>query len=272
MSIHVQSAAVFLSVCLFAADVSAQIVVQQSGSGDEAAASTPRSGLSGGSTYVPEDVVTMLSLPQFAEELGLSEGQKKSLQEVRKSSQETMMKMWQKLREQRAGSGNGGFDQAAWKKNREAQMDARRQAENDALAVLSQDQKKRLQELRVQIALRNRGLSSLGTGSGAVSKSIGLTDEQKKQLNLKQREIREELQKVMAELKAEMEQEALEEVLTDSQLQTLNRVRGSYYEIRRPDYRQLYQRRRSVGEQVREGAAKIVRDVKQDFAGKKGEK
>jgi len=249
-------------VCLFAATGSAQ---DGNGGGSGTSVSTSRSGWYGGSTYVPEDVATMLSLPQFAEELKLSDGQQTSLQTIRRESQQATMKMWQDLRQQRASGGTRQFNSAEWKKVRQAQLDARQKAEDDALAVLDAAQKKRLQEVRVQIALKNRGLYSIGTGSGVVGEAIGLTDEQKKQLNAKQREIREELQKVMAELKAEMEQEALEEVLTDSQLQALQKVRGRYYEIRRPDYRQLYRRNRSVGDQVQEGARKILDDVKKDF-------
>ena len=107
-----------------------------------------------------------------------------------------------------------------------------------------------LQKLRVQIALKNRGLYSIGTGSGVVSEVIGLTDEQKKQLNSRQREIQQELQKVMAELKAKMEQE----VLTESQMQTLKKVRSKFDELSRPGDHHLYQRNGIAGGQIQQGA------------------
>lgn len=226
-----------------------------------------RAGGYGGGIYLPEDVTQMLSLPQFVEELKLTSGQQKELLEVRRKSQEALQKMWKEMRP--AGTGTiRQFDATAWQKTRAAQQKARDEAEKNALAILNDEQKNRLKEIRVQVALRNRGVTSLGSG-GAFGDEIKLTDEQKKKLQAKQREIQQELQRMMAELKEEMEQEALDEVLTDSQLETLKKIRGEHYEIKRPDYSRIYGRPQTPTGRLKQGAKKLLEDVKKDFEDKK---
>jgi hypothetical protein len=73
----------------------------------------------------------------------------------------------------------------------------------------------------------------------------------------------------MAELKEEMEQEALDEVLTDTQLATLKKLRGEHYEIKRPDYSKIYGRNQGAAGTLRQGVKKILNDVKKDFEDKK---
>ncbi len=72
----------------------------------------------------------------------------------------------------------------------------------------------------------------------------------------------------MAELKTEMEQEALDEVLTDTQLATLKKLRGEHYEVKRPDYSKLYGRRASGGP-IQQGAKRLLDNIKKDFEDKK---
>lgn len=177
--------------------------------------------------------------------------------------------MWQEMRQPAGEGGIRQFDAATWQKTQAAQQKARKEADENALAVLDDKQKNRLKEIRVQIALRNRGVTSLGAGGGAFGDAINLTDEQKKKLQEKQQEIQQELQRIMAELKEEMEQEALDEVLTDSQLATLKKLRGEHYEIKRPDYSRIYGRNQTPAGRLKQGAQKILDDVKKDFEDKK---
>jgi hypothetical protein len=141
----------------------------------------------------------------------------------------------------------------------------RKEADKNALAVLDDKQKNRLKESRIQIALRNRGVTSVGAGGGVFGDAINLTAEQKKKLQEKQREIQQELQRMMAELKEKMEQEALDEVLTESQLATLKKLRGEHYEIKRPDYSGVYRRNQAPAGRLQQGAQKLLDDVKKDF-------
>lgn len=228
---------------------------------------TQRVGGFAGGAYIPDDLSTMLALPQFVEELKIKETQQKELAKVREDSQKAIAEAWNSARKSQAGgaAGQGGvrqFNAATWQKTRGLQQKAREEAEQRALAVLTDSQKSRLKEIRVQLALRNRGVSALGA-SGPAAEAIQLTDEQKKQLRDRQREIQQELQKILAELKEEMEQEALEEVLTDTQLETLKKLRGEHYEVKRPDYSQL-NGRRSEGP-IQQGAQKLLKNIRQDF-------
>jgi hypothetical protein len=248
----------------------AQVLIRQAGGGATPIMTSRIAGY-GGATYVPEDVTQMLSLPQFAKELQLTDSQQKELLKIRQKSQEATQKMWQEMRQP---AGNGGvrqFDAATWQKTRDAQQKARENAEKSTLAVLNGEQKDRLKQIRVQLALRNRGVTSLGASGGVFGDAINLTDEQKKKLQEKQREIRQELQKMMAELKEEMEQEALDEVLTDSQLATLKKLRGDHYEIKRPDYSKIYGRPQTPAGRLQQGAKKLIDDVKKDFEDRKPE-
>jgi hypothetical protein len=182
-----------LLASLISADaVFAQVLFTQAGGGGTPIMTT-RVGGFGGGTYVPEDVTQMLSLPQFVKELKLTTSQQKQLQEVRQKAQESMQKMWQEMRQPAGAGGVRQFDAAAWQKTRAAQQEARDDAEKNALAVLNGEQKNRLKEIRVQIALRNRGVTSLGGRGGAFGDAIKLTDEQKKKLQAKQGEIQQEL-------------------------------------------------------------------------------
>ena len=266
-------------VCLFAAatslpaqSVSAQeIIVSQAGGGGTQFLTQRLAGYSGG-TYIPEDLSTMLALPQFVEELNITESQQEELAKVRVESQKAIAEAWNAARQPQKGGegGRGGirqFNAATWQKAREAQQKARADAEKNVLAVLTDKQKTRLKEIRVQLALKNRGVTSLSVSGGVFGEAINLTDDQKKKLSEKQREIQQELRKIMAELKAEMEQEALDEVLTDTQLETLKKIRGEHYEVKRPDYSKIYGQR-SRGP-IQQGAKRLLDNIKKDFEDKK---
>ena len=253
----------FLSFVIFADGVSAQVVIRQAGGGGVPIMTSQVGGFGG--SYIPDDLGTMLALPQIATELKLTSSQQEELQKIRQQSQEAMQKMWQEMRQPAGEGAIRQFDAATWQKTQAAQQKARKEADENALAVLDDKQKNRLKEIRVQIALRNRGVTSLGAGGGVFGDAINLTDDQKK----KQQEIQQELQRMMAELKEEMEQEALDEVLTDSQLATLKKLRGEYYVIKRPDYSGIYGRNQTPAGRLKQGAQKLLDDVKKDFEDKK---
>lgn len=265
-------------VCLFAGvtsllaqSASAQeIIVSQAGGGGTQFLTQRLAGYGGG-TYIPEDLSTMLALPQFVEELKITESQQEELAKVRVESQKAIAEAWNAARQPQGGEGGRGgirqFNAATWQKAREAQKKARAEAEKNVLAVLTDNQKTRLKEIRVQLALKNRGVTSLSVSGGVFGEAINLTDDQKKKLSEKQREIQQELRKIMAELKAEMEQEALDEVLTDSQLETLKKLRGEHYEVKRPDYSKIYGQR-SRGP-IQQGAKRLLDNIKKDFEDKK---
>lgn len=251
-------------VCLFAGvnsllaqSLSAQkIVVPQAGGGGAAFFTQGFARYSEG-TYIFEDINMMLTLPQFVEELKITESQQEELAKVRAESQKAIAQAWSAAR---GRVGIRQFNVATWQK-------ARAEAEKNALAVLTNQQKTRLKEIRVQLALKNRGVTSLSISGGVFEDEINLTDNQKRKLSEKQQEIQQELRKIMAELKAEMQQEALGEVLTDSQMKTLKKLRGEHYEVKRPDYSKIYrQRSRSP---IQQGAKRLLDNIKKDFEANK---
>jgi hypothetical protein len=167
----------FLTLAIFADGVSAQVVIRQAGGGGVPIMTSRFGGLGG--NYVPDDLGTMLALPQFVAELKLTSSQQKQLRKIRQQSQEAMQKMWQEMRQPAGEGGSRQFNAGAWQKTQAAQQKARKEADKNALAVLDDKQKNRLKEIRVQIALRNRGVTSVGAGGGAFGDAINLTDEQK---------------------------------------------------------------------------------------------
>lgn len=167
-----------------------EIIVAQSGGGGTQFLTQRVGGFGGGGTYIPDDLSTMLALPQFVEELKITDAQQKELAKVRTESQKAIAEAWNAARKPQEGGegGRGGirqFNAATWQKAREAQQKARAEGEKNVLAVLTDTQKKRLKEVRVQLALKNRGVTSLSISGGVFGDAINLTDDQKKKLTAK---------------------------------------------------------------------------------------
>ena len=167
-------------VCLFAGVTSLlaqylsaqKIAVPQAGGGGAPFFFQGFAGYSDG-TYIFEDLNMMLALPQFVEELKITESQQEELAKLRSESQKAIAQAWNAAR---GRAGIRQFNVATWQK-------ARAEAEKNALAVLTDQQKTRLKEIRVQLALKNRGITSLSISGGVFEDGINLTDDQKKKLS-----------------------------------------------------------------------------------------
>ncbi|MDA0285708.1 MAG: hypothetical protein O3B13_06550 [Planctomycetota bacterium] len=187
---------------------------------------------SAGGYYIANDPLRMLVMPQFVEELKLTEEQIESIRGVQQEISKSQSEAWQEIQKSRT---NG--TQVDYKMYQETQRKFREESQEKVTALLNDDQKSRLKELQIQTQLRTSGVGSLS--GDLFADTLKLSEEQKLQLAKKQKEIQEELQRLMKVFKEEMEQEALDEVLTDEQTALLKKLTGKQYEFKRPDYSQF---------------------------------
>ena len=100
---------------------------------------------------------------------------------------------------------------------------------------------------------------------------LTITGDQKRKLVEKQLENEKELERMMAVLREEMEHEALSEVLSKSQLEKLDQMKGDTLTIDQPDYyssllrRQVLGDDRTLGRQLLDGARKVINDATKDL-------
>lgn len=239
--------AVGLLVTFASTGLQAQIVVQAAG-GDEGgeapvfsfstqAFSAPMSfsPMMGMNSHVPSDPMGMLGLPQFAKELELVEDQ---VERIRELQQEMQKKTGEIFRSSAQLGGGGDMGQIM----REAQKAVREQTEQKLAQILLPHQVKRMKQLKIQMALRNQGARALAGDEMAAALSI--TDDQKAELQEKQREAQEALQKKVRELQRKMQRDVMEDVLTPQQLKKLEQLSGEDYEVKKPDYGSIFSRYR----------------------------
>ncbi len=229
------------------------------------------------------DLTSMLLQPQVQEELKLTDDQKSALRELMSLRMKSRMEAGQKMNEMNAAmrkrlTSGERPDAAAideMRKVSEEYRKARDQAEANADAAvfetLDPQQTQRLLQIQLQFALKNGGIAAIA--QPPLSDTLTITADQKRKLVEKQLENEKELERMMAVLREEMEHEALSEVLSKSQLDKLNQMKGDTLTIKRPDYYESMLRRqvlgddRTLGQQLLDGARKAVNDVKKDLKG-----
>lgn len=229
------------------------------------------------------DLTSMLLQPQVQEELKLTDDQQAALRELMSLRMKARMEAGRKMSEmsaemrKRFTSGERP-DRAAideMRKVSEEYRKARDQAEANADAAvfetLDPKQTKRLLQIQLQLALKNGGIAAIA--QPPLADTLTITADQKRKLVEKQLENEKELERMMAVLREEMEHEALSEVLSKSQLDKLNQMKGDTLTIKRPDiYSSMLRRQvlgddRTLGQQLLDGARKAVNDARKDLKG-----
>ena len=193
----------------------------------------------GGGAHVPSDPMGMLRMPQFEKELELVDHQIEKIREL----QQEMQKQTSEIFRNAANVSGDNVGQMM----QEAQKVIRERTEEKLAKVLLPHQLQRLNQLKLQMQLRSRGVHAVA--GEELAGALGLTDEQKQQLMEKQREAQQKLQERMQQLREQLQQEVIEDVLKPSQLQKLEKLTGEKYEVKKPDYSAMYARpRRSTEE------------------------
>lgn len=108
----------------------------------------------GGSSYVPNDPMTMLRLPQFSEELQLVDSQLEQLRQLQEETTKLQRAMYAEMRVP------AGQPQTDWQVRqtlmRQKQTEMREKTQAGLDEILLPHQQERLRELRFQMDLRNR--------------------------------------------------------------------------------------------------------------------
>ena len=164
----------------------------------------------------------MLGQKQFQDELDLQEEQIKKIAEIRKQAQEKQREVYKGLNEIDARK-RGEFI-------REMQLVNREFVEKEIEKVLLPHQVKRMTEIQTQMSLKSQGTWALRQGK--LAEALGITKEQQAELQKKAMEAQRKIQEETAKLKAKLEAEILEEVLSKDQRAKLNDLQGDKYEVK----------------------------------------
>ena len=182
-------------------------------------------------TGVPTDEMSMLNASQYLDELEMVDEQREQLRELQKTISEMNRKSFESIQEL------GRKDPTEFvAKMKETQAKIKELKKSKLNEILLPHQVKRLQELKLQQELRNRGTHALS----AMKEALGLTDEQIEKMRTKQRESDREVEKQVAKIKFEARQKLLREVLTAEQRKKLQEMMGSKYEVKqREEFRRI---------------------------------
>jgi len=113
---------------------------------------------------------------------------------------------------------------------RETQALIQDEAEDRLKKILLPHQYKRLAELQVKMKMRSQGVGALaGTDMADL---LGLSDDQREKLAKKQREAAAELQKKVDEIRKQLQDDILSDVLTSDQRKKLEGLIGSAYNVK----------------------------------------
>jgi Spy/CpxP family protein refolding chaperone len=178
-----------------------------------------------GGTPVPADEMGMLSMEQFQKELDLVPQQREQLDALRKEITERRKKAMGDLKTldpQKIGP-----------RVKEVESTLVKEIKDRLGEILVPHQLDRLKQLRVQMQIRNRGLSAFQGGD--LADSIRLTDEQKAKLAEKQAEANKELRAKIDELRAQLQQDVLSDILTPEQRESLKKLTGEDFKVKPVD-------------------------------------
>ena len=160
---------------------------------------------------------------QMRKELEIVDYQVEKIEKLQTKLQEDVRELYADIRELPR--------QEQAEKYREAQEKVRElyaDAEKELGDILLPQQVERLEQVMTQ--MRMRGGMSYGL-QGDLAKTLEITEEQQKQLREKAAAKNQELYKKYAELRREMQQELLEEVLTEKQQKQLDELIGEPFEF-----------------------------------------
>lgn len=209
----------------------------------QASAQVVVKGGAGGGTraYYPsgQSLMYLLYYPQFQKEIEIVDDQKAELQKIQAESTAKMTEAYKAFNNQQEGD-----QQQRQQKYMELYQSLAKETEEKVAKILLPHQKKRLNQIMLQMKLSQ---SSYGYGfTGAlegddVGKELGITDAQREELKKKEEKIRSELTKKYQEFYKKLNEETREEmmsVLTPAQKKKLEDLLGEKFELQQPQYGQ----------------------------------
>lgn len=209
----------------------------------QASAQVVVKGGAGGGTraYYPsgQSLMYLLYYPQFQKEIEIVDDQKAELQKIQAESTAKMTEAYKAFNNQQDGD-----QQQRQQKYMELYQSLAKETEEKVAKILLPHQKKRLNQIMLQMKLSQ---SSYGYGfTGAlegddVGKELGITDAQREELKKKEEKIRSELTKKYQEFYKKLNEETREEmmsVLTPAQKKKLEDLLGEKFELQQPQYGQ----------------------------------
>lgn len=174
---------------------------------------------------MPADEMGMLSMEQFQKELDLVPQQREKLDALRKEIGER--------RKQALGDLRSLDPQKIGPKVKEVESTLVKEIKERINDILLPHQLDRLKQLRVQMQIRNRGLSAFQGGD--LADAIKLTEDQKAKLAEKQAQAQKELREKIEELRAQLQQDVLKDILTPEQREALKQMTGNDFKVKPAD-------------------------------------
>jgi hypothetical protein len=113
---------------------------------------------------------------------------------------------------------------------RELESTLQQETKTRIAEILLPHQVDRLKQLRLQMQVRNRGLSALSTPD--LADALGLSDDQKAKLAEKQAEAQKQLREKIEELRKQLQQDVIQEVLTPGQRDKLSKLTGTEFKLK----------------------------------------
>ena len=163
-----------------------------------------------------------LRSPQIQKELEVADYQLEKIKEIQSEVQTKTQEIYAKIRELPRE------DQTAAYRDAQKEVQELYKEQNKKLEdVLLPQQVRRLEQITTQMQMRGGAAYGL---RGALAEKIGLTEEQQAELKEKAAEKNKELYAKYAEMKAEMEKELLDDVLTAKQRKELKELIGEPFE------------------------------------------
>ena len=176
----------------------------------------------------------LLMSEEVRQEVNLSEEQQQELramgEETRNEMRERMRTLWEGYREMSEEERN------AAREDMRAEMEEMRvEVESRVKKVLKPEQFDRLRQIELQQEVSRRG-SSEALSQGRVAEELGITDEQREQLQAKAAEVQQKLNEKIQQLRADAREEILG-VLTAEQRAKYDALVGKPFEMPQRDFR-----------------------------------
>ena len=200
----------------------------------------------GGSYFLGTDIGMMgadpwsiVNNPQIQQELELVDEQKQQLRDLQKEYQKQLSERMQEFTK-------GGFDPESGKRIKDLFSEMRDTMQTRMGDILLPHQMDRLNQVSVQMEMRNRGDANALMGK-RLAEMLGIDEEQKKRIEERSEEIKKKLEEKIAKLKDEAKQELLDE-LTSTQRKKLKELTGDKFEYKQTNWRDQIEKARRRAE------------------------
>lgn len=213
--------------------------------------------------YTPHDAVSLLQYPGTMSEFKITPEQRQKMMEINKFRMEAHQKAMAAM--QKAQS-SGQFSPQAYQDYKKAQDELNAELDRRLGSLLTPQQQERMKQVQIQMVMKNFGFGALALPQ--IADTLNLTEKQKDELVDKQIEVQKELRELVQELRAELEERALKDVLTSEQKAKLDKLTGKSFSPKVPDYYEQMLRqqlRPSKTSNLLQGIGAAVERVKKDF-------